>query len=250
MNSIFLQIVNGICSFPVIESMQYERKTIDFKSIREMPREERPRERLSSIGPTGVADIELLCIIIGAGSNRRPVQDIAQEILSVIDLRKSEPVKPQDLKSIPGLGPAKAARICACLEFGRRYSFSRSRSCRNPASIFELIKHYGDRPQEHFLVIMLNGAHELMGVNVVSIGLANRSLCHPREVFSDPLKTRATAVVLAHNHPSGNLEPSPDDMEVTMRLKKAGLLLGIEVLDHIIFSSDDYHSMMEGGEFL
>ena len=230
--------------------MQYERKTIDFRSIREMPVEERPRERLDSLGPAGVADIELLCIIIGSGSQQRPVQDIAQDILGIIDRRKPGPVTIRDLKEIPGLGPAKAARICACLELGRRYSFSRSRSCRNPASIFELIRHYGDRLQEHFLVIMLNGAHELMGVNVVSIGLINRSLCHPREVFAEALKSRATAVVLAHNHPSGNLDPSPDDMEVTLRLKKAGLLLGIEVLDHLIFSADDYHSMMESGEFL
>ena len=230
--------------------MQYEKKTIDFRSIREMPRDQRPRERLSSLGPKGVADLELLCIIIGSGSHRRPVQDIAQDILDLIDRRGSDHILPEDIRGISGLGPANASRICACLELGRRYSFFRSRSCRNPASIFELIKHYGDRPQEHFLVIMLNGAHELMGVNVVSIGLVNRSLCHPREVFSDPLKARATAVVLAHNHPSGNLDPSPDDLEVTLRLKRAGQLLGIEVLDHIIFSSDDYRSMMESGEFI
>ena len=230
--------------------MQYEKKTIDFRSIREMPREQRPRERLCSLGPKGVADLELLCIIIGSGSHMRPVQDIAQDILNLIDRRGSAQVLPEDLRNIPGLGPANASRICACLELGRRYSFFRSRACRDPASIFELIKHYGDRPQEHFLCIMLNGAHELMGVNVVSIGLVNRSLCHPREVFSDPLKARATAVVLAHNHPSGNLEPSSDDLEVTLRLKRAGQLLGIEVLDHIIFSSDDYRSMMESGEFI
>ena len=230
--------------------MQYERKTIDFRSIREMPREQRPRERLSTLGPKGVADMELLCMIIGSGSHRRPVQDIAQDILEIIDGRGKSSVSTEDFKSIPGLGPANAARICACLELGRRYSFSRFKSCRDPASIFELIKHYGDRVQEHFLVIMLNGAHELMGVNVVSIGLVNRSLCHPREVFADPLKARATAVVLAHNHPSGNLEPSADDLEVTLRMKKAGILLGIEVLDHIIFSSEDYRSMRETGEFI
>ena len=230
--------------------MEYEKKTIDFRSIREMPKEDRPRERLGTLGPMGVADLELLCIIIGSGSQRRPVQDIALDIMSVIDFKGQDPVTPEDFKTIPGLGPAKASRICACLEFGRRHSFSRPRSCRSPAAVFELIKHYGDRLQEHFLVIMLNGAHELMGVNVVSIGLINRSLCHPREVFAEPLKARATAIVLAHNHPSGNLDPSSDDMEVTLRLKKAGLLLGIEVLDHLIFSSEGYHSMMESGEFL
>ena len=97
---------------------------------------------------------------------------------------------------------------------------------------------------------MLNGAHELMGVNVVTVGLVNRTIVHPREVFSEPIKLRATAIVLAHNHPSGNLEPSPDDLEVTLRIRKAGLLLGIEVLDHIIFSTDDYMSMAESGEML
>ena len=212
-------------------------RTIDFKSIKEMPREDRPRERLHRLGPKGVSDIELLCVVLGSGSSGRPVQDLAQDILEMI--ARGE-ICPEDLQKIPGLGPAKAASICAGLELGRRMACSKPRSCRSPASIFELIRHYGDRMQEHFLVIMLNGAHELMGVNVVTVGLVNRTVVHPREVFSDPLKMRATAIVLAHNHPSGNLEPSPDDLEVTMRLRKAGILLGIEVLDHIIFSSDGY----------
>lgn len=227
--------------------MQYEKRTIDFKSIKEMPREDRPRERLHRLGPKGVSDIELLCVVLGSGSSGRPVQDLAQDILEMI--ARGE-ICPEDLQKVPGLGPAKAASICAGLELGRRMAGSKPRSCRSPASIFELIRHYGDRMQEHFLVIMLNGAHELMGVNVVTVGLVNRTVVHPREVFSDPLKMRATAIVLAHNHPSGNLEPSPDDLEVTMRLRKAGILLGIEVLDHIIFSSDNYMSMSESGELL
>ena len=227
--------------------MQYEKRTIDFKSIKEMPREDRPRERLHRLGPKGVSDIELLCVVLGSGSSGRPVQDLAQDILEMI--ARGE-ICPEDLQKVPGLGPAKAASICAGLELGRRMAGPKPRSCRSPASIFELIRHYGDRMQEHFLVIMLNGAHELMGVNVVTVGLVNRTVVHPREVFSDPLKMRATAIVLAHNHPSGNLEPSPDDLEVTMRLRKAGILLGIEVLDHIIFSSDNYMSMSESGELL
>ena len=227
--------------------MQYEKRTIDFKSIKEMPREDRPRERLHRLGSKGVSDIELLCVVLGSGSSGRPVQDLAQDILEMIDRGE---ICPEDLQKVPGLGPAKAASICAGLELGRRMAGSKPRSCRSPASIFELIRHYGDRMQEHFLVIMLNGAHELMGVNVVTVGLVNRTVVHPREVFSDPLKMRATAIVLAHNHPSGNLEPSPDDLEVTMRLRKAGILLGIEVLDHIIFSSDNYMSMSESGELL
>ena len=227
--------------------MQYERKTIDFRSIKEMPREDRPRERLHRLGPKGVSDIELVCAMLGSGSHGRPVQDLAKDILHLID---SDKVSPEDFQKVPGLGPAKIASICAGLELGRRMSSVRLRSCKDPASVFELVRHYGDRLQEHFLVVMLNGAHELMGVNLVTIGLVNRTLVHPREVFSDPIRMRATAIILAHNHPSGNLDPSPDDMEVTLRLKKAGLLLGIEVLDHIIFSSEDYRSMSETGEML
>ncbi len=230
--------------------MRYENKTIDFRSIKEMPPEERPREKMLSAGPLGMSDMELLCLVLGSGNKSRPVQDIAQDLLCLLDGKGCESISIDDIASIPGLGRAKASAICASLEIGRRFSFSKARSCKEPARIFELVRHYGDRQQEHFLVVMLNGAHELIGVNLVTIGLANRTLVHPREVFSEPLKLRATAIVLAHNHPSGNLEPSPDDLEVTLRIKKAGLLLGIEVLDHIIFCSDGYRSMMETGEML
>ena len=229
--------------------MRYEAHTIDFRSIKEMPTEDRPRERMHSVGAQGLSDLELLCIILSSGSRVRPVQDLATEILELVDRKRTIGLAVEDLETIDGLGPAKAASICACLELGRRFTFGRQRSCRNPESIFDMVRHYGDRMQEHFIVVMLNGAHELIGLNVVSIGLVNRALAHPREVFADPIKERATAIVLAHNHPSGNLEPSTDDIEVTTRLRKAGALLGIEVLDHLIFSADGYRSMQENGEF-
>lgn len=114
-----------------------------------------------------------------------------------------------------------------------------------PAAIYESIKHYGLKPQEHFIVVLLDGAHQIIKHEVVTIGLVNRTLVHPREVFTSAIIERATAVIIAHNHPSGNLTPSPDDIEVTQRLKKAGEILGVSVLDHIIFSACDYHSMGE-----
>lgn len=230
--------------------MKYEDKTIDFRSIKEMPLEDRPREKLLAAGPLGMSDIELLCLVVGSGSKRRPVQDIAQDILLLMNEKGSCEISANDLSAIPGVGKANASRICACLEIGRRFSFFKPRLCKEPKRIFELVRHYGDRLQEHFIVVILNGAHELMGVNVVTVGLVNRTLVHPREVFSEPLKMRATAIVLAHNHPSGNLDPSPDDLEVTYRIRKAGLLLGISVLDHIIFNTEGYISMMESGELL
>ncbi len=229
--------------------MRYTFKPIEFKSIKDMPKNMRPRERMQERGPLGISDLELLCILLGSGGKNRPVQDLALEILEVIDLKGKKGVTPKDLEGIVGLGPAKAATICACLEFGRRMTYTRRKTLNDPYSIFECIRHYGSRQQEHFLCVVLNGAHELMGINVVSIGLVNKTLVHPREIFAEPLKERATAVVLAHNHPSGNLEPSDDDIATTLRIRKAGALLGIEVLDHIVFSEDSYRSMVESGEF-
>ena len=230
--------------------MKYENRTIDFKSIKEMPSQDRPRERLMAAGPLGVSDLELLCLVIGSGNKNRPVQDIAQDILYLMNKKGTTGISLEDISTIPGIGKANASRICAALEIGRRFSFFKPRSCKDPKAIFDLVRHYGDRQQEHFIIVMLNGAHELMGVNVVTVGLVNRTIVHPREIFSDPIRLRATAIVLAHNHPSGNLEPSPDDIETTLRIRKAGLILGIEVLDHIIFSTDAYLSRAESGELL
>jgi len=230
--------------------MKYENRTIDFKSIKEMPSQDRPRERLMTAGPLGVSDLELLCLVIGSGNKNRPVQDIAQDILYLMNKKGTTGISLEDISTIPGVGKANASRICAALEIGRRFSFFKPRSCKDPKAIFDLVRHYGDRQQEHFIIVMLNGAHELMGVNVVTVGLVNRTIVHPREIFSDPIRLRATAIVLAHNHPSGNLEPSPDDIETTLRIRKAGLILGVEVLDHIIFSTDAYLSMAESGELL
>jgi len=235
--------------FLYIVYMQYKNKPIEFKSIKDMPVNERPRERIQEKGSKAVSDLELLCIILGSGGKNRPVQDLASDILNVLDSKGNKGVETSDLANISGLGPAKMTLVCACLEFGRRMSYSGWKNMGNPQSIYEAIRHYGTRQQEHFLCIMLNGANELIGINVVTMGLVNRTLVHPREIFADPIKERATSVVLAHNHPSGNLSPSTDDLAITARLRKAGALLGIEVLDHIIFSAEGYRSMLETGEF-
>ena len=103
--------------------------------------------------------------------------------------------------------------------------------------------------QEHFLAISLNGAQEVLSINVCSIGLVNRTIVHPREVFSEALAQRATAIIVAHNHPSGVLEPSAEDREVTRRLKKAGDILGMPIIDHLVFSEEGFISMLEGSMF-
>ena len=152
----------------------------------------------------------------------------------------------RDIRSIP----VGNVHTLAALELLRR--IFNNRSCRCPEDIYRLVQHYAyESPhQECFISVLLNGAHEIIKPVLVTKGLVNRTLCHPREVFAEAVTERATAVILCHNHPSGNLDPSADDLEVTLRMRKAGQLLGIEVLDHIIFSQTAYKSLAESGELL
>ena len=111
-----------------------------------------------------------------------------------------------------------------------------------------MIQHYADRKQEHFLCVSLNGSNEVIAVRIISVGLVNKTHVHPREVFADAITDRASAVIVAHNHPSGNVEPSKEDMEITKQLKSAGEILGIKLLDHIIFNRINYFSFLEKSE--
>ncbi len=149
-----------------------------------------------------------------------------------------------DLHSIP----VTDVHTIAALELTRRITCNRS--CSEPSDIFNVVRHYAyDNPhQEHFIVVTLDGSHSIIRPRLVSTGLVNRTLAHPREVFAPALEDRAAAVIVAHNHPSGHLEPSTGDLEVTARLRKAGELMGIPVLDHIIFSQDSFRSLAESGE--
>lgn len=207
---------------------------------------ERPRERLCSAGPQALADHELLTVILGAGQRDRPVTQIAAEVLAVLD-RLGAQTTAEDLRGIAGLGPAKATLISAALELARRILCPGRTRITYPTDVLPLVAHYGDRKQEYFLCLSLNGAHEVIATRVVSVGLVNRALVHPREVFAEPVTDRAAAVVVAHNHPSGHVEPSREDRDVTERLTAAGRTLGIQVLDHIIFSTEGYYSFLEHG---
>ena len=208
---------------------------------------DRPRERLLERGAQALSDQELLSILIGSGNKIRSVTSIARDVMELLD-RKNR-ITQEELSSISGLGPAKATLIIAALEFGRRRMPAKRRQITTPSDLYPLIRHYASRMQEHFLGIALNGAHEVLSINVCSIGLVNRTIVHPREVFSEALAQRATAIVVAHNHPSGVLEPSTEDRDVTRRLKKAGDILGIPIIDHLIFSEEGFISMLEGSMF-
>lgn len=211
-----------------------------------LPVHERPRERLIRHGPSSLSDHELLAVFLGSGSRHSGVMTVASDLLQLLDSPGQPPV-PERLLGVRGIGDAKAAQLCAVLEYARRRLCPSKKRIERPADVLPVVGHYQDRPAEHFLSLSLNGAHELIALRVVTIGLINRTIVHPREVFADPLQDRATSIIVCHNHPSGNLEPSAEDTEVTRQLRDAGEILGIKLLDHIIFSAEGYYSFLESG---
>jgi len=214
------------------------------KKIKDLPVQERPREKLLEKGAAALSDQELLAIILGKGSQKNDVLSLARLLIKTID-EKGITVQAQDILDIDGIGEAKATTIAAAFEFVRRRIKPEGLKIKFPVDVLPLIQHYGDRKQEHFLCISINGANEVMNIRVVTIGLINKSQVHPREVFADVIAERASAVIVAHNHPQGDLKPSSEDRAVTKRLKEAADLLGIGLLDHILFNSKGYYSFVE-----
>lgn len=217
------------------------------RSIKQMPKHERPRERLLANGAKALSDRELLAIILGKGTVGCDVLSIASRLLTIID-QKGLDLAINDLLEIEGIGLAKACLIAAAFEYVRRRIRPEGQRITSAADVLPLIRHFADRRQEHFLCVSLNGAHEVIQTRVVTIGLVDQSHVHPREVFADPITDRASAVILAHNHPSGQLCPSSEDIHITERLKVAGQVLGIQVLDHLIFTAKGYYSLAEHGQ--
>lgn len=216
------------------------------KKIKDIPERERPREKLQEKGAAALSDLELLAVLVGKGTKGHDVLDLAERILKNLDAARGR-LDREELQKIQGVGPAKAMLIEAALEFARRRIRPEGLRISFPPDVLPLIRHYGDRKQEHFICISLNGANEVIAHRVVSVGLVNKTQVHPREVFADPITDRAAAIIVAHNHPSGGILPSKEDVEVTAQLKVAGETLGIKLLDHIIFNQKDYCSFLEKG---
>ena len=172
---------------------------------------------------------------------------LAGKLARVID-EKGLDIRVEDLTNFAGVGDAKATLILAAIEFSRRRIKPEGAKIETPADLLPHVQHYADRKQEHFLCASINGTNEILNIRVVSIGLVDRTPVHPREVFADALSDRASAIIVAHNHPSGGLEPSASDVEVTGQLKAAGSVVGIGLLDHIIFNRRGYFSFLEAGQ--
>ena len=217
------------------------------KKMKDLPALDRPREKIAHKGVQALTDAELIEAIIGRGLPGRDVRSIARDI----DLLIKDPASQigyGDLLEIDGAGPARAAQIVACLELGRRrYGQSDTVKIRTPEDVLPLVGQYRDKPQEHFICISLSGAGEVITSRVITIGILNHSLVHPREVFAGAITDRAASVICAHNHPSGSLEASPQDIAITRQLQEAGALLGIQLLDHIIVTRTGFSSLKEKG---
>lgn len=216
------------------------------KKISAIPKQDRPREKLQEKGAEALSDLELMAILLGSGTKGHDVMAVAERILKVLDAH-NEKLNIDELKKIEGVGPAKATLIAAALEFVRRRIRPEGLKISFPAEVLPLIANYADRKQEHFICISINGANEVIATRVVTVGLVNKSQIHPREVFADPITDRAAAIIVAHNHPSGSLLPSKEDIEVTRQLKTAGETLGIRLIDHVIFNLKEYYSFLEKG---
>lgn len=216
------------------------------KAINLISNPDRPREKLAHLGAEVLLDEELLAILLGSGSKGIGVHQLAKRVLKAINSRNGT-LRLEDLTAIPGMGPAKAAIILSALEFARRRIRPRGVKIREAADILPLLMHWSDRTQEYFISITLNGAHEVIEKRVVTVGLLNTTQVHPREVFADAISDRACAIIVAHNHPSGDLKPSEADRKVTRTLQDAGKLLGITLLDHVIFAGEGYFSFQESG---
>lgn len=202
------------------------------------------REKALERGIGTLFDSELICLILGTGSKEFPITQMSQKIMEVMD--ETEPnVLVDELRRIKGIGSGKALAVAAALELGRRKSAHLKAPVTTPRDLIPFVRNYAVSPKEHFIVVTLNGSHEIIQIHIVSVGTLNRSLVHPREVFTEAIQEKAAAIILCHNHPSENCMPSQDDIETTKMLLKASRVIGIPILDHIIIDCEGYFSFME-----
>lgn len=214
------------------------------KTIRELDSIDKPREKLTKNGVESLKDYELLAILLGSGTKDKDVLKLSREIIKLFE-DDFEAISLEKLTSIHGLGLAKSSQILSAIELSKRYLIKQNKKVSSAEDIFDELKEYKNKQQEYFLTITLDGANHIIQTRVISIGTLNRSLIHPREVFADAITDRCASIIIAHNHPSGLLEASQEDILVTSRLQESAKLLGIELLDHIIISKNGYLSMKD-----
>lgn len=221
--------------------------------IKDISKNERPRERLIKSGVKVLSNTELLAIIIEKGSKKENVLELTNKLLQKYNLKSISRVDTSILKKFPGIGEAKACQIVSCFELGRRLSAFKQEdkikinSAKDISRIF--LPELSGLKKEHFIAVYLNSRNKIIKKETIFIGSLNSSIMHPREIFQPAIIESAAAIILIHNHPSGDPKPSDEDIEITKQLIFAGKLLEIEILDHVIIGDKNYYSLKEKGFF-
>jgi DNA repair protein RadC len=219
--------------------------------MKEVAKHDRPREKLQRLGVTALGDNELVAIVLGSGSRKHGTLELANRLLERAGgLHGLARLAPDQL-SVSGVGPARASQVVAAVELGRRTlvrSALERPQYRTPQQLASyLLPQYGAAAVEQFGIVMLDTKHRVIRVKLVSIGGLDSTVVHPREVFREATAASAAAIVLFHNHPSGDPTPSSDDLLLTSRMIRAGDIMGIDVIDHLILSEQRYYSLVEAG---
>ena len=216
------------------------------KKIKELYEKDKPREKLALKGAKSLKNEELMAVLLGSGVRGKDVRKLSREIVSLLD-SEFDSLSLDKLLKIHGLGKAKASQILAAIELSRRYLIKNNKKISTAKDVFNELIEYTTKNQEHFILLTLDGAGHLINKRVVFKGTLNQSLVHPREVFADAIADRSAAIIIAHNHPSGSLEPSDADIKITKQLSEVADIVGIDLIDHIIVSKNGYFSFVKEG---
>jgi len=218
-------------------------------NIKEMHVEDRPRERLAKLGIDSLSNEEILAIILETGNKKLSAKELANYIIKEIDgINNFYNITYESLIKINGIGPAKASKIIAALELGRRASsINIDNVCLNNSKvIFDYYRnHFVGKKQEYFYVLYLDARKRLIKEKLLFVGTINQSLIHPRDIFKEAFNTSATSIICIHNHPAGTIIPSRADSETTMTIKSIGKVMGIQLDDHIIIGNNKYYSYFD-----
>ena len=215
-------------------------------ALRDLHKDDKPREKIVAKGVEALKNEELMALLLGRGIQGKDVRKLSKEIIMMMDKGIDE-LSLKGLCDIHGLGIAKASQILASLELSKRYLIKSNKRITDAKDVYDELKAFSTKSQEHFLTITLDGASHIINTRTVFIGTLNQSLVHPREVFADAIADRAAGIIISHNHPSGTLEASRADVQITQRLKEVSKLVGIELLDHVILSKQGYYSFSDEG---
>ncbi len=214
--------------------------------IKDLPKVDRPREKLLKKGVEALSDKELIMAILGRGIKGKSVDEIATDVLNVIKAHKNN-MSFANLSKIHGMGNSKVSQILATFELAKRYLIKDNNKIQKTEDVLNLVANIRHAKQEHFIAITLTGASSVIEVRTVFKGTVNFSMVHPREIFADVLTDRAAGVIFVHNHPENDPQPSAADKKITQQLCDTAKMLGIQVIDHIIVTKDDYFSFQAQG---